>query len=162
MGPDAIFFFTLLFHFHQELNLFSSLLSAIRVVSSPYLRLLIFLLAILIPTCASSSLAFPMMYSAYKLNKQGGKKVQKSIKKNSPVFLSWTHPGGNVLPHLPSRFLLHVCSQGHAGQAVMQTRSHSVPVHFMCFLKQRNCLLNYSTWCSTSKLENSLWLMSPI
>ena len=33
--------------------------------------LLIFLLAILIPACASSSPAFHMMYSAYKLNKQG-------------------------------------------------------------------------------------------
>jgi len=52
-------------------RLFSSLLSAIRVVSSVYLRLLIFLLAILIPACASSSLAFRMMYSAYILNKQG-------------------------------------------------------------------------------------------
>ena len=58
-------FFTLLFHFHQEA------LSAIRVVSSAYLRLLIFLLSILIPACASSSPAFLMMYSAYKLNKQG-------------------------------------------------------------------------------------------
>ena len=36
-----------------------------------YLRLLIFLWAILIPACASSSLAFHMMYSAYKLSKQG-------------------------------------------------------------------------------------------
>ena len=50
---------------------FSSSHSAIRVVSSAYLRLLIFLLAILILACASSSPAFPMMYSAYKLNKQG-------------------------------------------------------------------------------------------
>ena len=49
----------------------SSSLSAIRVVSSAYLRLLIFLLAILIPACASSSPGFLMMYSAYKLNKQG-------------------------------------------------------------------------------------------
>ena len=49
----------------------SSSLSAIRVVSSTYLRLLIFLLAILIPACASSSLVFHMMYSAHKLNKQG-------------------------------------------------------------------------------------------
>ena len=48
----------------------SSSLSTIRVVSSAYLRLLIFLLAILIPACALSSLAFHMMYSAYKLNKQ--------------------------------------------------------------------------------------------
>ena len=45
--------------------------SAIRVVSSAYLRLLIFLPAILIPASASSNLAFLMMYSAYKLNKQG-------------------------------------------------------------------------------------------
>ena len=35
------------------------------VVSSAYLRLLIFLFAILIPACASSSPAFLMMYSAY-------------------------------------------------------------------------------------------------
>ena len=38
---------------------------------SAYLRLLIFLPAVLIPACASSSLTFCMMYSAYKLNKQG-------------------------------------------------------------------------------------------
>ena len=56
-------FFTLLFS--------SSSLSAIRVVLSANLRLLMFLPAILIPACDSSSLAFHMMYSAYKLNKQG-------------------------------------------------------------------------------------------
>ena len=49
----------------------SSSLSAIRVVSSAYLRLLIVLPAILIPACTSSSPAFLMMYSACKLNKQG-------------------------------------------------------------------------------------------
>ena len=49
----------------------SSSLSAIRVVSSAYLRLLVFPPAILIPACASSSPAFLMMYSAYKLNNQG-------------------------------------------------------------------------------------------
>ena len=49
----------------------SSSLSAIRVVSSAYLRLMIFLLEILIPVCSSSSPAFLMMYFAYKLNKQG-------------------------------------------------------------------------------------------
>ena len=47
----------------------SSLLSAIRVVSSAYLRLiLIFFLAILILARASFSPAFLLMYSAYKLN----------------------------------------------------------------------------------------------
>ena len=49
----------------------SSSLSAIRVLSSAYLRLLIFLLAILIPACASFSPAFYMMYSAYMLNMHG-------------------------------------------------------------------------------------------
>ena len=53
-------------------RLFSpSSLSAIRVVLSTYLRLLIFLPAVLTPACASSCPAFWMMYSAYKLNKQG-------------------------------------------------------------------------------------------
>ena len=53
-------------------RLFSSFsLSAIRVVSSAYLRLLIFLPAILIPACVSSSPLFLMMYSAQNLNKQG-------------------------------------------------------------------------------------------
>ena len=49
----------------------SSLLSVWSVVSSTSLRLLIFLQAILIPACASSSLAFHIMYSAGKLNEQG-------------------------------------------------------------------------------------------
>ena len=53
-------------------RLFSySSLSAIRVVSPAYLRLLIFILAFLIPACPSSRPVFLMMYSAYKLNKQG-------------------------------------------------------------------------------------------
>ena len=51
-------------------RLFSSLLSAVGVVSSAYLRLLLFLPAMLILVCSSSSPAFCMMYSACKLNKQ--------------------------------------------------------------------------------------------
>jgi len=47
------------------------LMSIELVMSSAYLRLLTFLPAILIPACASSSLAFHIIYSAYKLNKQG-------------------------------------------------------------------------------------------
>ena len=61
-----------LFSFTFIKRLFSSSsLSAIRVVLSAYLRSLIFLLAILIPACVSSSPVFLMMYSAHKLNKQG-------------------------------------------------------------------------------------------
>ena len=58
-------FFTLLFPPHQEA--LSSSISAIRVVSSAHLRLLILLLAVLIPACASSSLAFSVMHSAQKV-----------------------------------------------------------------------------------------------
>ena len=75
MGPDAMIFVFLMLSFRPTFSLssftfirrlFSSfLLSAIRVVSSVYLRL-IFLPAILIPAYASSSPAFHMMYSAYK------------------------------------------------------------------------------------------------
>ena len=64
-------FSTLLFIFIKKL-FSSSLLSAIRMVSSAQLRLLIFLPAILIPAYGSSSPVFLKMFSAYKLNKQGG------------------------------------------------------------------------------------------
>ena len=78
MGPETMIlvFWMLSFKPNFSLSSFtfikrlfsSSSLSAIRVVSYAYLRLLIFLLAILIPACASRSPAFLMMYSAYKLN----------------------------------------------------------------------------------------------
>ena len=81
MGPNAMIFVFWMLSFKSTFPLYSftfikrhfssSSLSVIRVVSSVYLRLLIFLLAILIPAYASSSPAFHMMYSAYKLNKQG-------------------------------------------------------------------------------------------
>ena len=64
--------FFLFFFFTFIKRLFSSSpLSATRVVSSAYLRLLIFLLENLIQACASSSPAYLMMCSAWKLNKQG-------------------------------------------------------------------------------------------
>ena len=68
MGPDAMILVFWMLKFKPTVSLssfikriFSSSFSAIRVVSSTYLRLLIFLLAILIPACASSSSAFCMM-----------------------------------------------------------------------------------------------------
>ena len=74
MRPDAMIFVFWMFSFKQTFSLYSftfikrllssSSLSAIRVVSSAYLRLLLFLAAILIPACVSSSPAFLMMYSA--------------------------------------------------------------------------------------------------
>ena len=78
MWPDAMILVFWMLSFKPAFSLssfirrlFSSSLSAIRMVSSAFLRLLIFLQAILIPACASSSPAFLMMNSVYKLNKQG-------------------------------------------------------------------------------------------
>ena len=81
MGPDAMILVFWMLNFKRNYSLSSftfikrlfnfSSLSALRMVSSAYLRLLIFLPAILIPACSSSSPAFLMMYSAYNLNQQG-------------------------------------------------------------------------------------------
>ena len=84
MGPDAtiLVFSMLSFKPGISLSFFtlikrlfnSSSLSAIRVVSSEYLRVLTFLLIILIPVYVSSNLAFHIMYTAYKLTEQGDNK----------------------------------------------------------------------------------------
>ena len=80
MGPDGLIFIFWMLGFKPTFSLSSftfikrlfssSWLSAIRVVSFAYLRLLIFLLAALIPACVSSSLVFRKIYSAHRLNKQ--------------------------------------------------------------------------------------------
>ena len=80
MGPDVMILVFWMLNFRPAFSLSSftfikrlfssSSLSAIRGVSHAYLRLWIFLHEILIRACASSSLAFRMMYSAFKLNKQ--------------------------------------------------------------------------------------------
>ena len=49
-------------------QVFSFLLSAITMVSSAYVKLLILVSAILVPAYASSSPAFRMIDSAYRLN----------------------------------------------------------------------------------------------
>ena len=67
MGLDGMIFSFLNVEFQARFSLFftlikrffsSSSLSAIRVISSAYLRLLVFLLAIMIPACDSSSWHF--------------------------------------------------------------------------------------------------------
>ena len=81
MGPHAVILVFWMLSFKPAFSLSSftlikrlfgsSLLSAINVVLSAHLRLLLFLPAILIPACDSSSLEFCMICSAEKLNKQG-------------------------------------------------------------------------------------------
>ena len=80
MGLDAMIFIFWTLSFKQVFSLssftfikrlYSSSLSAIRVVSSVYLSLFIIVQVMLIPACASSSPAFHIMYSSCKLKKQG-------------------------------------------------------------------------------------------
>jgi len=95
MRPNAMIFVFWMLSFKPDFSLpsftfirmlfSSSLLSAIKVVSSASLRLLIFLLAILIPAYASSHLVFCMMYFVYKLNKQGDNK-QRALGYTIPNF----------------------------------------------------------------------------
>ena len=78
----------------------SSSLSVIRVVSSAYLKLLIFLLEIFIPACASSSPALCMMYS-----------VQfTSVSQSCPTLCD---PVNRSMPGLPVHYHLPEFTQTH-------------------------------------------------
>ena len=99
----------------------SSSLSAIRVVSHVYLRLLTFLLAILILAGASASLEFHIMYSAYKLNKQGD-----NIQPWCTPFLIWNQ---SVVP-CP---VLTVASWPAYTFLKRQVRWSGIPIFFRIF-----------------------------
>ena len=80
LGPDAMTLVFWMLSFKQAFSLSSLTFTRgsqflftflLREVSSAYLRLLIFLPAILILACESFRPAFPMMYSVYQLIKQG-------------------------------------------------------------------------------------------
>ena len=130
MGPDAMILVLWMFHFKPTFSLsfltfirrlFSSSFSAINMVSSAYLKLLIFLLAVLIPACASSSPAFHMMYSAYELNNQGD-----NIQPWRPPFPIWNQsvvpcPVLTVAPWPAYRFLQR------------QVRWSGIPISFRIF-----------------------------
>ena len=92
----------------------SSSLSAIRVVTSAYLRLLIFLPAILIPACASSSPVFQMKYSAYKLNKQGD-----NIQSRRTPFPIWNQ---SIVPCPNCCFLTCIQISQEAGKVIWYSR----------------------------------------
>ena len=69
----------------------SSLFSAVKVVSSAYLRLLIFPPAILILGCDSSNLAFHLIYPAYKLNKWQYKWPYTAFSYSFPILIQLFH-----------------------------------------------------------------------
>ena len=114
MGLDTMIFVCWMLSFRSAFALSSfnflfssSLFSAVRVVSSAYLSLLIFLLAILIPACESSSPAFQMMYFAFKFF-WGGRKIwnyprraQLMIKTMKRKKISGPRQKKKVLGHLP-------------------------------------------------------------
>ena len=102
----------------------SSLHSAIRVISSMYLRLLLFLPAVLIPACISSSPAFIMRYTAYKLNKQS-----VNIQPWCTPFPIWNQ---SVAPYpvLTVAFDLHIgFSRGRSGGLVFPSLSEFSTVY---------------------------------
>ena len=103
------------FIFIKRLFSFSSH-TAMRVVTSAYLRLLIFLPANVIPACASSGWPFCMMYSAYSLNKQGG-----NIQPLCTPFLIWNQ---SVVPCS----VLTVASWPAYRYLRMQVRCSGIPI----------------------------------
>ena len=102
-----------------------------RVVSSMYLRLLMILLAILLPSCNSSSLAFCIMYSARKLNKQSD-----NIQPCRTPFPIWNQP---VVP-CP---ILSVASWPAYRFHRRQIRWSGIPISWRIF--------HYLSWSTQSK-----------
>ena len=141
MRPDAMILVFWMLSFKPTFSLFSftftkrlfssSSLSAIRVVSSAYLRLLMFLPAILIPAYASSSPVFLMMYSAYKLNKQGD-----NIQPWPTPFPIWNHVhvGSNIsVPTAGPCPVLTVASWPAYRFLRRQIRWSGIPISFRIF-----------------------------
>ena len=127
----------------------SYLLSAIRVVSSAFLKLLISLPAILIPACTSSSLEFHIMYSAYKLNKQGDniqpwhtpfplELVRCSMSSSNCCFLTFiqiSQEAGQVVwySHLLQNFPQFVVIHTVKGFSIVNEAEVDVLLEFSCF-----------------------------
>ena len=154
----------------------SSLLSAVRVVSSAYLRLLIFLLTNLIPVCASFSLAFLIMYSAYKLNKQGDS-IQPWCTPfplwNQLLFYVWfycfltcmqvSQETGKVIwySHLLKNFLQFVVIHAGRGFNIVNEAEIDVIMAFSCFFYDPVNVGNLISGSSTFyKLSLYIWKFS--
>ena len=159
--------------FHSPLScssrdsLDSLLLSVIRVESCAYLRLLVILPAVLITACASSSLAFPRMYSAYKLNKQGNNiqpchtplLILKQSVVPCPIITLASWPTYRFLKrqvwysHLFENF--PVCCDPHKGFSIVNEAEVDVFLEFSCFLydlKNVGNLISGSSTFSKSSL----------
>ena len=173
MGADAMIFDFWMLSFNPVFSLssFSFInklissfsLSAIRVVSSAYLRLLIFLLEILIPACVSSSPAFYMMYTEYKLNKQGD-----NIQPWCALFPVWNH---SIVPCLVltisswpaygffrSRLVVHLFKNSPQFLVIYTVKGFSIVNEgdFFFFFG-----IPFLFWWSNGCWQFDLWFLSP-
>jgi len=146
MGPDAVIFVFWMLSFKPAFSfsfftfikrLFSSSShSASKVVSSAYLRLLIFLLAILIPAYASSSLAFCMMFSNSSVGKEStcnagdsgsiprsGRSTGEGI--GYPFQCPWASLVAQVVKNLPAMWETWVRSLGWKDPLEKEKATHS-------------------------------------
>ena len=140
--------------FHSPLSLSSrgsfsfSSLSATRVVSSAYLRLLLFLPAVLISACASSSLAFHLMYSACKLNKQ---MTIYSLDYTSQWLLNIDHPR-NIRP-LRSDHCKELVLHGQSSQNTLENAHHFLqPLQWVLLMRREK-----EGWESNVKNQGCYW-----
>ena len=133
--------------FHQE-AFYSSSLSAIRVVSSAYLRLLIFLPTVLIPACASSSPAFLMLsYQLLNLQYSVVSYRHYSVHQSSKTYLCvtksiqvWTISPTLYLPPLAtinlflvsvSQFFILVFQKSHANGIIQYLSFSDISLRIM-------------------------------
>ena len=158
-------------------GLFSSfLLSVMRVVSSAYLKLLIFLPAIFIPACASTSLACHMMYSEYKLNKQGDNIQPCSFPNMEPVCCSMSgsnccfltciqvsQEAGKVVwySHLFKNFLQFLVIHTVKGFGIVNKAEVDIFLKLSCFLYDPTDVGNLiSDFSAFSKSMLNIWKFS--
>ena len=139
----------------------SSWLSAIRVVSSAYLRLLIFFPAILILACNSSSPAFCMMYSVYKLNKQGDNKQPCHTFFFNPEPVSCSIQGSNCC------FLTCIQISQEAGQVVWYSHlfknfPQSVVTHTKALMESMKQKLMFFWNCLAFSVTQRMWSLVPL
>ena len=137
-------------------RLFSSLFFVISVVSYAYLRLLIFLPAILITVCASSSPAFLMMYSAYKLNKQGDDiqpwhtpfPIWNQPIVPHPVLTVPSWPAGQVVwySHLLKNFSQFVVIHIVKGFGIVNIAKADIFLELSCFFWRSNRCWQFDLW----------------
>ena len=112
------------------------------VVSSAYLRLLIFFPAILIPACASSNPAFLMMYSAYKLNKQGDN-IQPEYQRFFRLFI----------------IICRVQRKNSEDQQVKKSHQNLIKIKRIILCDSKFCIL-FETWKGTWRNNQTINLQS--